>query len=79
MSVCPNCTLCSNRSDPRRGLMTRDGEYYPLCDGCAPCDDGDDAVRVADACRASVVEPCGVFPPFGHNEPDRPRDDGGAK
>lgn len=48
-----DCTLCTNKEDPRWGLMTKEGDYYPLCDGCAPDPlDKEDCRRVADACRA---------------------------
>lgn len=66
----PKCSLCSRLADPRHGLMTVEGHYYALCDGCAPFDgDGsDDAVNVANKCRASGVEPVDPLSRFGHNE-----------
>jgi hypothetical protein len=55
-----DCTLCEHKEDPRWGLMTKGGDYYPLCDGCAP-HPGDpvDCKRVADKCRE-------LGPPFGN-------------
>lgn len=56
-----DCTLCPNKEDPRFGLMTKDGDFYPLCDGCSPAGMG--AVHtqaVAERCRA-------LGPPFGNS------------
>lgn len=69
-----DCTLCANKEDPRWGLMTRDGDYYPLCDGCAPEPGDEEGCRhVADRCRA-LGPPFGnttLVPKFGVNEKER--------
>lgn len=55
-----DCTLCEHKEDPRFGLMTKDGDFYPLCDGCSPAGMSDgDMGAVADRCRA-------LGPPFGN-------------
>lgn len=67
----PQCTLCEHAADPRHGLMTKNGDYYPLCDGCAPYPDGmaEAARGTADLCRMSGKRPCAPLSRFGHNEP----------
>lgn len=56
-----DCTLCEHKEDPRWGLMTKEGDYYPLCDGCSPNPhDPKDCAAVADRCRA-------LGPPFGNS------------
>ena len=65
----PKCTLCDDYSDPRHSLQTRDGDVYPLCDGCAPS--SGQASAVADKCRATGKSPSERRPVFGHNEPAR--------
>lgn len=63
------CTLCDNLEDPRFGLMSKEGVFYALCDGCSPAGEGADRVKaVADACRATGEGTCAV-PKFGVNEP----------
>jgi hypothetical protein len=69
MTMLPNCTLCSNKSDPRCYLMTKNGDVYPLCDGCSP-HDADDARELAERCRQSGCTPLKTYGPFGHNEDD---------
>lgn len=69
-----DCTLCANKEDPRFGLMTKEGDYYPLCDGCSPaCMGPEETKRVAEACRA-LGPPFGnttKVPRFGVNEGER--------
>lgn len=66
-----DCTLCPNKEDPRFGLLTQEGDFYPLCDGCSPAGDPPEKVRaVADRCRA-LGAPFGnsqVIPRFGVDE-----------
>lgn len=73
MTSLPDCHLCPEPSDPRMGLLTKDGDYYPLCDGCCPLTRAE-AVEVASKCRA-LGPPWGnttSIPRFGHNEPRMP-------
>lgn len=69
-----DCTLCASKEDPRFGLMTKDGDYYPLCDGCSPAGMGDVYTKaIADRCRA-IGPPRGNttrVPRFGCNEGKR--------
>lgn len=67
----PPCTLCDDPADPRHGLLTKAGDYYPLCDGCAPYPEAlPSALRgTADLCRMSGRSPCPPLSRFGHNEP----------
>ncbi len=66
-----DCTLCDQKEDPRWGLLTKEGDYYPLCDGCAPdFRDEEDCRNVANRCRA-MGPPLGnsvTIPKFGWNE-----------
>jgi len=66
-SILDDCTLCRAKADPRFHLMTKDGDVYALCDGCAPFK-GEEA-EVADKCRASGKPPLERYRPFGFNEP----------
>ena len=66
----PTCTLCEHGADPRMGLMTKDGVYYPLCDGCAPRDMVEAIRGTADLCRMSGKSPCDPLSRFGFNETD---------
>jgi hypothetical protein len=70
-----DCTLCSNKADPRTQLMTRDGDVYPLCDGCAPYR-GEEA-DVAEKCRATGKPPMNVWRRFGYTEPTSEKGEGG--
>ncbi len=67
----PYCTLCPQHADPRMGFMTREGKYYPLCDGCSPSGTaGCQQLReIADRCRASERGPTDPLSRFGFNEP----------
>jgi hypothetical protein len=62
-----DCTLCANKADPRCQLMTRNGDVYALCDGCAP--ERGEETAVADKCRASGKPPLQSYRRFGANEP----------
>lgn len=56
-----DCTLCEAKEDPRFGLMTKEGDFYPLCDGCSPAGEGPERLHeVAERCRA-------MGPPFGNS------------
>lgn len=63
----PKCILCPLQCDPMRGLRTREGRYYPLCDGCAPDSVGAPVKDIADRCRATG-EGSEPLTSFGHNE-----------
>jgi hypothetical protein len=70
-----DCTLCPNKEDPRWGLMTKEGDYYPLCDGCAPDPGTPQVAEVAARCKA-MGPPFGnttTVPRFGVNEDRTPR------
>jgi hypothetical protein len=67
MSALDDCVLCPNKADPRWQLMTRDGDVYALCDGCAPWSGEETAV--SDKCRASGKPPLQSYGRFGINEP----------
>ena len=60
------CTLCSNSADPRHGLLSTEGIYYALCDGCAPWR-GEHAI-VAARCRESGKPGSLHGRRVGHNE-----------
>lgn len=62
-----DCTLCPSKADPRFQLMTKDGDVFALCDGCAPWP-GEEKVA-ADKCRASGKPPLEQHNRFGLNEP----------
>ena len=66
----PECTLCTNTSDPQMNIQLRDGRRFVLCDGCAPSFDDADIQRVAELCRASNKPHAVTTNSFGFNEPD---------
>lgn len=67
-----DCTLCANKEDPRWGLLTKEGDYYPLCDGCAPDPGTPQVAEVAARCKATGAPFGGsqAVPKFGVNERD---------
>lgn len=69
-STLDDCVLCPNKADPRWQLMTKEGDVYALCDGCAPWK-GEEA-DVAAKCRASGKAPLERARRFGMNEPCDP-------
>jgi hypothetical protein len=75
------CTICNQSADPRVGLLTSAGVYYPLCDGCSPINEPDEIPTTIEKCRAADaakgVQRAVAFscPRFGVNEqPNKPRE-----
>lgn len=68
----PQCAACESASDPRFVLST-DGVYYPLCDGCAPARH-DEIPALLETCRASgrlvtrTVAPEPMYPAAEENK-----------